>query len=80
MYEGGVRKDMRYILSLLVGVFVLMFIGSILLSEFPQLQPILDEGVAWVKSMYELSLVKYGTVATGILIIGLLILFGDKKR
>lgn len=71
---------MRYILSIIIGVFLIMFVGSIVLNEFPELQPIVDEGVAWVKSMYELSLVKYGTVATGILIIGLLFLFGDKKR
>lgn len=71
---------MRLILSVIFGVFVIMFVGSIVLSEFPQLQPIVDEGMAWVRSMYDMSLVKYGTVATGILIIGLLFLFGDKRR
>lgn len=71
---------MRVILSVIFGIFIIMFVGNIVLTEFPQLQPLLDEGVAWVKSMYNLSIVRYGTVATGILIIGLLFLLGDKRR
>ncbi|HLQ83117.1 MAG TPA: hypothetical protein VK121_04660 [Pseudogracilibacillus sp.] len=71
---------MRLILSLIFGIFVIMFVGNILLTEFPSLNPIFEEGKAWLSSMYNMSVVKYGAAATGILIIGLLFLVGDKKR
>ena len=71
---------MRAILAIIFGIFIIMFVGNILLTEFPSLVPIFEEGKEVLASLYSMSVVKYGTIATGMLIIGLLILVGDGKR
>lgn len=70
----------RFILGLILGIFMIMFVGSILLTEFPQLQPLFEEGKTHVVSLYNMSMVRYGAVATLFLIIAILFIAGDSKR
>jgi len=71
---------MRYLLGLVFGIFLLMFIGNILLTEFPSLVPLFEEGKTMVANLYNVSLVRYGAMATVLFIIGLLFVFGDSKK
>lgn len=71
---------MRYLLGLIFGIFLIMFIGNILLTEFPALVPLFEEGKAMVANLYNVSLVRYGAMATILFIIGLLFVFGDSKK
>lgn len=67
-------------MGLIFAIFILVFIGNILLTEFPALVPIFEEGKSVISSLYNMSIVKYGTLATVIFIIGLVFVFGDSKR
>jgi hypothetical protein len=66
----------RALFGVIFGIFFIVITGSIILETFPQLQPLWGEFKNIVVSLYESSTVKYGTVVTVLIIIGLVILFG----
>lgn len=71
---------MRFILFFLLFIVLIMFIGTIILDEFPQLQPLFDEMVMHTVNLYNLSIVKFGTVATLLFIIAIIVLIGTSKK
>lgn len=71
---------LRVILSILLGIFVIMFIGQILLTEFPALQPLFEQAVDWVSEIWFMLVNKYGVITAGVLVVGILILFSTSKR
>lgn len=71
---------MRFILFFLLFIVLIMFLGTIILDEFPQLQPLFDEMVMHTVNLYNLSIVKFGTVATLLFIIAIIVLIGTSKK
>lgn len=71
---------MRFILFFLMFIVLIMFLGTIILDEFPQLQPLFDEMVMHTVNLYNLSIVKFGTVATLLFIIAIIVLIGTSKK
>ncbi|MCB5935655.1 hypothetical protein LI012_12800 [Caldibacillus thermoamylovorans] len=69
----------RALFGVIFGIFFIVITGSIILEAFPQLQPLWEEFKNIVVSLYESSTVKYGTVVTVLIIIGLVILFGTSR-
>lgn len=70
----------RVLVSMILAIFLLVILGSVLLDTFPQLQPLWGEFKDIVVSLYESSKVKYGTIATVAIIIGVIIVFGSSKK
>lgn len=71
---------MRFILFFLLFIVLIMFLGTIILDEFPQLQPLFDEMIMHTVNLYNLSIVKFGTVATLLFIIAIIVLIGTSKK
>lgn len=55
-------------------VFLLVIVGSVILEVFPQLQPLWDEFKRVVVDLYNASNVKYGTIATALIILAIILL------
>lgn len=61
-------------------IFIIAIVGSIILEQFPQLQPLWEEFKMIISNLYESSKVKYGTVATIAIIVGIFILVGTSSK
>lgn len=70
----------KAILGTIFGIFIVAIVGSIILETFPSLQPLWEEFKTIVVGLYESSKVKYGTLATVAIIVGLIILFGTSGK
>lgn len=70
----------RLILSTILGIFLIMIVGSIVLETFPQLQPLWEEFKNVMQIIYETFNVRYGTMATVAIIVALIILFGTSSK
>lgn len=70
---------MGKIIAFIFGIFLVAFLITIILSEFPMLQPLFEEGKTWVSAVWDYSVAKYGIIAAGILVIGLAFLASGKK-
>lgn len=70
----------RLIIGTILGIFLVVIVGSIVLETFPQLQPLWEEFKGIVVGLYESSKVKYGTLATVGIIVALILLFGTSGR
>lgn len=71
---------MKYILYTIFMIFIIATVGEILLEQFPQLQPLWEEFKDIITRLYESSKVRYGTVATIMIIIGIIILVSTSKK
>lgn len=71
---------LRVILGTILMILLIVVIGSVILEEFPQLQPLFDELKMHVVNLYNISMVKYGAVTTLIIILAILILVGSSRR
>ena len=71
---------LRLLLSIVLFVLLIMVVGSVILEEFPQLQPLFEELKMHVVNLYNISLVKYGSVTTILLIVAIVVLIGTSKR
>lgn len=69
----------RSILGAILGIFLVVIVGSIVLETFPQLQPLWNEFKQVVVDIYETSNVKYGTIATVAIIVAIAILFATSS-
>ncbi|SOC21556.1 hypothetical protein SAMN05880501_11316 [Ureibacillus xyleni] len=67
----------KNILTIVAMILVITVVGSVLLDQFPTLQPIWNEFKEVVGSFYESSKVKYGVLTTVIFIVGIGILFAS---
>jgi len=70
----------RQVIGGLMLLLVLLIIGSLMLEQFPQLQPLFEEFKSHVVNLYNMSIVKYGMITTLFIIFGLFILFGSSRR
>lgn len=70
----------RTILTIIFMIFLIAVIGSVLLEEFPSLVPLWEEIKMHITELYNMSIVKYGTVVTFLIIVGLFILIGGSKK
>jgi hypothetical protein len=64
----------RFLIGTILGVFLLVIVGSVILEVFPQLQPLWDEFKRVVVDLYNASNVKYGTIATALIILAIILL------
>lgn len=69
----------RKIISVLLGIFLVVIVGSVILDTFPQLQPLWEEFKQIVVMAYESAIVKYGTLATAAIIVALVVMIGTSK-
>ncbi len=70
----------RVLIGAVLMIFLFLFVGSIVLEQFPSVQPLWEELKVHVVTLYNMSLVKYGMVSTLLLIIALVILTGSGKK
>lgn len=70
----------RVIITFIMGIFLIVILGGIILETFPQLVPLWEEFKGIVVNLYETSTVRYGTLATVAIIFGLAILLGSSTR
>ena len=66
-------------LTLFAFIFVLILAGAILLSTFPELQPVWQELKDTAVNLYNQSSVRYGTTFTVLAIVAIFILVGSSK-
>ncbi|MFD2760465.1 MULTISPECIES: hypothetical protein [Lentibacillus] len=70
----------RFFLGLLLGIFLFLVVGSIILEEFPAIQPLWQEFKDAIVRLYDMALVRYGAVTTFLIIIAIFIVFGSSKK
>ncbi|MEK5069587.1 hypothetical protein [Sporosarcina sp. FSL K6-1508] len=70
----------KLVIGTILMVFLIVVIGSLLLEQFPTLVPLWEELKMHVVSLYESSLVKYGTITTLVLIVAIFIMVGSSKK
>lgn len=70
----------RLVLSIILGIFLVVIVGSIVLDTFPQLQPLWDEFKEIVLNLYESAKVEYGVLATVAIIVAVVIVFSTSKK
>lgn len=73
-------KFLFSVLGIVCVIFVICIIGSIVLEEFPTLQPMWEEFKQVVSTIYNQASVKYGTAATILLIFGIGIALSTSKK
>lgn len=71
---------LRLFLGATLFVLLIMVIGSVVLEEFPSIQPLFDELKMHVVNLYNISLVKYGSGVTIFLIVAIFILVGSSSK
>lgn len=69
----------KTVIYIILMTFLIVLIGSILLEQFPQLQPLWEEFTVIVKEVYQSSKMKYGTIATVAIIVGVFIMIGTSR-
>jgi len=70
----------KLVIGTILMIFLIVVIGSLLLEQFPTLVPLWEELKMHVVSLYESSLVKYGTITTLVLIVAIFIVVGSSKK
>lgn len=61
-------------------IFLIAVVGSVILEQFPGLVPLWGELKQTVSTLYDKSLIKYGTITTIVLIVAIFIMVGSSKR
>lgn len=61
-------------------IFLICIVGSVILEQFPGLVPLWEELKMHITSLYEMSVVKYGTGVTFLIIVAIFILIGSSKK
>lgn len=69
----------KALIYIILMTFMIVIIGSVLLEQFPQLQPLWQEFTNIVADVYQSSKVKYGTVATIAIIAGVAVMIGTSR-
>lgn len=70
----------RAIISIILGIFLIVVLGDVILQTFPELTPLWEEFKMIVVNLYESSKVKYGALATIAIIVGLMVVIGTSRR
>jgi len=77
--KGG-DSLIRFFLALILGIFLFLIVGSLVLEEFPATQPLWEEFKGQVVQLYNMSLVRYGAVTTIVIIIAIFVVFGSNRK
>lgn len=78
MKEGGTM--FKLIIYSIFMIFIIAIVGSIILEQFPQLVPLWEEFKRIIEELYQSSKVKYGSMATIAIIVGIIILVGTSSK
>lgn len=70
---------LKGILIAIFMIFLIVFVGSLILDIFPQLQPLWDEFTFHLSNLYESSMAQYGSIITILIIIAVVILIGTSS-
>ncbi|WP_067729900.1 hypothetical protein [Oceanobacillus damuensis] len=70
----------RFLLGIVLGIFLFLIVGSVVLEEFPSIQPLWEEFKQHIVNLYDMSLVRYGAITTFLIIIAIFVVFGSSKR
>ena len=70
----------RFMLGIVLGIFLFLIVGSIVLEQFPSIQPLWEEFKGHIIRLYDMSLVRYGAITTFLIIIAIFVVFGSSKR
>ncbi|KRG13882.1 hypothetical protein ACA30_13150 [Virgibacillus soli] len=70
----------RWFLGIIFMIFLIAVIGNVVLEQFPSLVPLWEEFKMHIITLYEMSIVKYGTIATLMIIIAIVILVGSSNK
>ena len=73
-------KIIGAILGLFGIIVVIIVVGNVMLTEFPQLQPVWDECKLWVSTIYRKVQAEYGTPLVIIFTIGAIALFATSAK
>lgn len=76
----GVFNVFKAIFTAIFMIFLICIVGSIILEQFPSLVPLWEELKMHIATLYEMSVVKYGTGVTFLLIVAIFILVGSSKK
>lgn len=71
---------MRYIFNFILITVLIVVVGGIALDSFPQIQPLYEELKSHIINLYNISLVKYGSTVTILIIVAIFVLVGSSKR
>lgn len=70
----------KAVIGMLLGILLIMIIGSLILEQFPSLQPLFDELKMHTVNLYNASIIKYGSITTILIIIAIFIVVGSSKK
>jgi len=70
----------RFILGIILAIFLILVVGSIVLEQFPGVVPLWEELKTHIITLYDMSIIKYGTITTFLIIIAIFIVLGSSKR
>ncbi|MBG9730760.1 hypothetical protein ABD87_14760 [Lysinibacillus sphaericus] len=73
------KKVLGVIVVCIAGFFLIALAGSVILDQFPGLQPMWEEAKTVIGELYQSSLARYGTGFTLIIILAIFILIGTSK-
>lgn len=71
---------MKFILRAILVFLVILVVGGIVLDAFPSTQPLFEELKMHVINLYNMSLARYGTEVTILLIIAIVIMIGTSAH
>lgn len=70
----------KFIATTLLALFAIAFLGSYVLEQVPELQPIWEESKSFFATFYTSAKVKYGAIGAVLLIFGLLAMFSTSNN
>lgn len=71
---------MRGILYFILAMLLILVVGSVILEEFPTVQPLWEELKGHIVTIYNMLIVKYGAITTICIIVAVFLLVGSSSR
>jgi len=71
---------LRAILFTALFIVLILVVGTVILEEFPQTQPVFEEIKMHAVNLYDASIERYGTTITILLLIAIIIGIGSSKK
>lgn len=73
-------KFVGTIFGILGAIVVIAILGSMILEQFPTLQPLWDEGKLWISTVYRHVQAEYGTAVVIVFVVGIVAMFATSAR
>jgi len=71
---------LRAILFTALFIVLILVVGTIILEEFPQTQPVFEEMKMHAVNLYDASIERYGATITILLLIAIFIVIGSSRK